>query len=142
MTSYEMPNDLTKLQELFDHYWNRLTAIEKNKGTDLFCSSCFEACGDLDQCPRCGGDTVSRLIAFDSCHQVAQNYGHELRRIKSSRFLSQDSGEEPEDSRITVILGDGQELTFSDDRRARKALRDRGLSVTQAVKNGSTWTIS
>ena len=143
--------DLDQLRLAHTYFWNRLTAIEKNHGTDAFCSVCFIAMpirpGET-YCKDCNSLVVDRLQAATLCQQVLDSYAGEIKKAlalkktdgpKAPRADRTDPTLPDLEEQIFVHIPDQPALSFRDAKSARKWLRDHDRSVNQATKDGNHW---
>lgn len=136
------------LENRLNHLFDRRHFIGKNKMGDVFCGSCFRATQPGIESHCCSAPVIDKLTALERVKEqiiVVSDFLEEVKKqpkpekkpaepVESTGGESSGSDDEP----VTVLLP-GETLHFSSARKARKALRDRGLSVTQAFKAGNLW---
>lgn len=139
-------------RELHHYLYKRRAAIERNHGTDEFCSACYQANPiGLEESYCCGAiplDRVEALIAID--HSI-QEVVHEIKRENESSRVRNDIRDctthhnhlrfrnDSTSGVVNVYIDDVLSLSNSDPKRARKWLRSRGLSITNGEKRGNDW---
>ncbi len=132
--------EIADLELQHTYFHNRLMAIEKNHGLDDFCSLCFKPVGKrgITDCPDCGGGVVRQETAFQLCKDLTVTIGADLRAAKVHPTMGTGIPTDP-DEPVTIHLIDGNVTKYPSAKRARKWLRDHGLSVQDFTKKGNDW---
>lgn len=139
----ELTNELTEAIELVARTTRRLNTITKSSKTAHFCSGCLKALAvppGTEESPCCHTYILDRSAAIDYLKNRLVERQQLRDSIQSSLNALKAAKPEPQEQVLVIIGSDQAPLPFPNAKAARRWLRHHGRTVTDATKEGSTWT--